>query len=902
MNRREFLRQTGAAAGVAAILGSGVRAAEQVVAGGFGRVAILVEPANSHPTATPAQWALGQLKQALVARGFSVRNCARLEDLEPGEFGIVVAGRDAAAALETGIDLPAGPEVLAIAPAMRSGRELLAIMGNDTRGFVYALNEIADAVALGADPRAALRPGAPRVEQPANRVRGVMRLFASEVEDKVWFNDRDFWREYFALLAAQRFNRFNLALGLGYDQPIGLTDTYFYFAYPFLVDVPGYKVRAVGLPDVERDANLAMLRWISDEAAAHGLDFQLGLWTHAYRWIDSPRVNYVIEGLTPDTHAPYCRDAMALVLQECPNITGVTIRIHGESGVPEGSYDLWRTIFDGCTRAGRTVALDLHAKGLDQPTLDAALATGAPLTISPKFWAEHMGLPYHQAAIRPTELPTGRPGRGPFTQSEGARSFLRYGYGDLLRENRRYAVVHRIWPGTQRVLLWGDPTFAAAYGRVASLCGSAGCEVFDPLSFKGRKGSGLPGGRDGYADTSLRAAGADFEKYRLTYRLWGRLLYNPETAPDIWERKWRADYGPLAGADAGKALELASRILPLVTTAHCPSAANNNYWPEMYVNMAVVDTGGSTEPYTDTPKPIRFGTVSPLDPQLFATVEEHAGDLLGWENGAKYSPAEVSQWLEILANDANAALDLAVEKHANPRAPAFRRFTIDVRVLIGLGRFFAQKLRAAVMFAVYQRSGEMAMKEPAVGAYHAARSEWARVVELTTGVYVPDVGYGEGWFQRGHWSDRLPAIDRDIAAMKAAPVPKTTIALDPAKVDAIFRKILAPPARKVDAVHRAPASFAPGTAIVLELAAPEVAAKGTVKLLYRRMHQAESWRDLEMDRAAGVFRAAIPGDYAGADYPLQYYFEVTDAQGRTAMFPGLGPELTRTPYFVLRPA
>lgn len=42
-------------------------------------------------------------------------------------------------------------------------------------------------------------------------------------------------------------------------------------------------------------------------------------------------------------------------------------------------------------------------------------------------------------------------------------------------------------------------------------------------------------------------------------------------------------------APAEAALASASRILPLVTTAHHPSAANNRYWPEMYTNMPVGD-------------------------------------------------------------------------------------------------------------------------------------------------------------------------------------------------------------------------------------------------------------------------------------------------------------------------
>ena len=107
------------------------------------------------------------------------------------------------------------------------------------------------------------------------------------------------WPAYFTMLAGQRFNRFNLTLGLGYDYPNPVFDCYLHFAYPFLVKVPGYDVRAAPLPDGERDLNLEMLRYISDEAAARGLDFQLGLWTHGYQPPKGSHPNYTIEGLTP---------------------------------------------------------------------------------------------------------------------------------------------------------------------------------------------------------------------------------------------------------------------------------------------------------------------------------------------------------------------------------------------------------------------------------------------------------------------------------------------------------------------------------------------------------------------------------------------------------------------------
>ena len=45
------------------------------------------------------------------------------------------------------------------------------------------------------------------------------RLFVSDIEDKPWFYEKAFWQEYLSMLMTQRFNRFSLTLGLGYDSP-----------------------------------------------------------------------------------------------------------------------------------------------------------------------------------------------------------------------------------------------------------------------------------------------------------------------------------------------------------------------------------------------------------------------------------------------------------------------------------------------------------------------------------------------------------------------------------------------------------------------------------------------------------------------------------------------------------
>ncbi len=870
LDRREFLKRAGVA---------GLGLAENSAAQSRG-VSIVLDPKDAVASAAPGKWAAETLRQALAGRRIKARIVASAAEAGSGDLRIVAGGPAA--------ETPKSAEAFAIAP----GR----VSASDARGLVYGLLELADRVRYASDPLAALQPRQTTAEKPANIIRSIARCFESDVEDKPWFHDRAMWREYLSMLAENRFNRFSLTLGLGYNFPRNVTDVYFYFAYPFLLSVPGYNVRANPLPDSERDRNLEALRFIGEETVARGLQFQLGLWTHAWQWVDSPRANYIIEGLTAENHAPYCRDALQALLKACPSISGVTFRVHGESGIPEGNYSFWQTLFDGIVRSERLVEIDMHAKGMDQKMIDVALATGMPVNISPKYWAEHMGLAYHQAAIRELEMPPREKVEGTFALSSGSRRFLRYGYGDLLAENRKYGVLHRIWPGTQRVLLWGDPALASGYGRYASFCGSAGVELCEPLSFKGRMGSGTPGGRLAYADASLNT-GYDWEKYLYTYRVWGRLTYNPDADPESWRRFLRKQY-QAAAQDVEPAVANASRILPLITTTHGASGSNNTYWPEIYTNMPIVDET-RPHPYRDSPAPRRFGTVSPFDPQLFSRVEDFAEELLRGERSGKYSPLDVAAWLDEYATTAAKHLKQAESKLGGKQSADFRRLAADVAIQSGIGTFFAAKMRAATLWALYNHTGDRDALQEALKAYRVARTAWAEMANRAKGVYVQDITYGPGRNLRGHWLDRLPAIDQDISDMEKRPA---AVSESSDKIRDAVRAVLArPEVPRVACRHTPAARFRPGEPLEIELSLDKSNGR-TVRLHYRRVNQAELWRTQDLDWRDNRYRGVIRGDYTQSPFPLQYYFELRDGPGKAWLYPGFDATVSNQPYFVIRGA
>jgi hypothetical protein len=950
MKRREFLKVAGAAS-------AGAMAHGAIAQAGRG-CTIVIDGSDPVAGAPPVQWAAEQLRAALAAKGALCRivisSSGSSDRVRGSAFYVLVnssalapGGKasvgPATASLRSAEKTPAGKtpaetataqnasagktslasashlsawhpgaESFALTPGRYAGIPATIVSGSDVRGCVYGLLEMAERVRFAADARIGLRLTEPILEKPANDVRSVGRYFCSELEDKAWLYDRDFWLGYLDLLAACRFNRFCLAFGLEYDFPKGVTSDYLHFPYPYLVSVPGYDVRVmqlaaadgtvlpapVAVGERERKMNLDALKFIATQTAARGLHFQLGIWTHAYQWTDSPNAYHRIEGLTAATHAEYCRDALAMLLKECPEIQGLTLRVHGESGIPEGSYGFWRTLFEAMKACGRTIEIDMHAKGVDETMIGIAKATGMPVKLGAKYSAEHQSLGYQQADIRALEIPKAvHEALGPFSLSSGLRLFTRYGYGDFLRAGSPYKLLFRLWPGTQRHLLSADPDMASAYGRTAHFCGAVGLDLMEPLTFKGREGSGHAGGRCAYADASLNPK-ADWEKFELYYRVWGRRLYDPDANAEAWRRWLRSQFGTAAMA-VETAVANASRILPLLTSAHLPSASNHSFWPEMYTNMPIV-RAGEPSPYSDTPEPRCFGTVSPLDPQLFATIDEHVADEMGGAANPKYSPIEVAQWIEDCATAASTALDEVRRKTVARRTATFRRVEADVEIQIGLGWFFASKLRGGVLYSIFEQSQETEAGRKAIDEYAGAREAWAGMAAKAAAIYQADVSYGSTPMRRGHWNDRLSAIDKDIEAVvervKGVERPDVS-SLDTRH--AIGEATGAPGRPELACDHKPPMSFEADVPLTIALTVLVPEEVTSIRLHYRHVDQAERWQRVEMRGDGGSFTAAIPADYMKADFPLEYYFDLVGKSGASRMEPAFNATLSNQPYYTV---
>jgi hypothetical protein len=813
------------------------------------RVALVVDA----PLPPSARQALTDLERALRKRGLEPVRHEVLTQKGPKTFVIGLAGSSAAVdklLAENRIALPKQAESLCL---QKVPDDRILVAGSDARGLSYALLEAARAIELapnGRDPLAAV-PSA--VETPFLRERSMtMHLFNADLE-AAWYFSEQFWRDYFTMLAGNRYNNFTLTFS---DQT-----NYLAPLYAYLVDVPGYaKVLAKGLTAQQRERNLKMLKRITELAQERGLEFTLGIWAQGpvAAYPGKALVENLPQGLD---FANYCGQGLKLVLQACPAISGVQFRMNAESGVPEEKQaEFFTVMFRAIRDCGRPIRLDLRFKGLRPETIRAALELGFRLTVSFKFWCEHMGLPYHP------------------TVADRHYRESRYSYGSALASPRDYRVVYQLWSvGSQRLLLWGDPEYAARFARSCRLGDGDGFEVFAPLTNKGYGNE--PGTWRLFAEPSHEVGSWEFERYWYFYLVFGRLAYNPEAEPEIWRRELHHRFGATAG-DVEAAYRHASQIIPFITATHLPSAGEWRWWPEM-------DTGGRLTEYMH---------VQPSDTAQFyairawkrtpnwhletwdETIPGYVDDAIKGRLQGKMTPAAISRKLLHFAEQTEQSLARVKARTTGPQSAEQRGTGLDLGVLAQVARFHAEKTRAATHLAFFEMTAEPGRLPAALHHAEAALEAWQRIVTLTDRTYYDKLVFGiprghphsrGGMHHSGHWKDRLPEVEEDVAFLKRL--------LKQHRGAGKEYKVFSgetPLAEVPQFEHRPLTTVQPGRDLDVSVRVVSQVPVRQVLLHYRPLDQTADWKQIVMQpQADGRWHVTVPGMEILPRWDFMYYFE-----------------------------
>jgi len=818
-----------------------------------------------------AEKAVGELREIAAAKKSTARRTIVV--------GLGTQASEIAAALK-GAELTLAPQPEALAVAKLDDKKLV-VVGQDDRGLAYAVRDVARAVELNSadDPFLGIESTA---ETPFLRVRNVsVHLFNADVE-REWYFAEKFWNDYFRTLSRSRFNNFTLTFC---DQT-----NYLCPPYAFLVEMPEYpQVRVEGVTGEERAKNLAMLGRISELAESYGIDFNLALWMQAPvpRWSAPVLVHDLPTGLKL---AEYCALGLRRILEACPSIRGVQLRMNEEAGVAaDQQTDFYRPMFQAMKAVGRPFRLDLRYKGLQQATIDAALAEKLDVTVSTKFWAEHFGQPYHPTVV----------------DSHWAKD--RYSFGTMLKKPLRHRVTYQLWNvGSQRLTLWGDPQYAADFARSCTLGGGEGFEVFAPLTNKGY--GDAPGAWPVIKDPKYRVGRWEQDRYWMFYLAFGRMGYNPETQPEAWRREFRHRFGKEAAPHAERAYAAASQVLPWITTALLPGASEWSWWPEM-------DTGGDL---------LTYSYIQPSDTGRFAPMRTWL-KTPGWRweewdaLTTKPEGRHDASYLVLKLTDAAQAIASAWrDAGAVPHEvdAEWRITDVDLRLLAGLAEYHAHKIQAARALAMRQSAVELLgqtaenISLEAVAGYELQRSleAWQKVVAATDGVYHDNLVFGiaadsprskNGHHHTGHWRDRLKELEID-------PLRRAVVASD----SRLFIRPKRDDLAQVD--HTPPVSFKPGEPLEIELVTrrnasskpfDESAELFQVKLHFRSLEQTRLWRTVAMETFSKLDRharwsAKIPADELDRPYDVQYFFTFGPEREPTRQWPEPADNGGQ-PYFVV---
>ena len=681
--------------------------------------------------------------------------------------------------------------------------------------------------------------------------------------------DEKYWQRYFDLLASSRINNFIVIFGYengGFMAPL----------YPYFFNVPEYPgVELVGITPAQQARNTAAFKAMMRIAHERGIDVTAGIWDHIYRGgvqgggipgaaeAAGKRTPGLVWGVTADNLGGYTKAALRRFLNVFPELDAIQFRMHDESGLKhEEMAGFWHEVFSFIKAARPNLRIDLRVKDLPDAVINDALDQGLQARVNTKYWMEQLGLPFHPTHVN--------------TENQHDR---RHGYADLLRYPQRYHVQWQVWTGgTTRLLLWGDPEYVRRFAASARLYDGNSFEMNEMLATKmlGEPHDAPP---IPILNPSYRYYDYEFERYWAFYRMWGRLMYNPQTAPEVWQTEFEARFGPETGVHMMKALEAASRVLPRIVAG----AYRYQYFPT---------TRGWAEMNHQDSLP-KFATAENSDIQQFENPRDEARSILQDADTPMRRPQETSRWFAQKASEVSSEISLAEKAIGARPGNEFLSTTADLRILAGLARYYAARLPAAVAYSVYKESGDTTAFDQAITGEKGAVEAWRGIAAAAGDIYNDHLAFGAravGF--RQHWSEELALLEQDLAALET----------ERAKVESKPGRKLAPrdPNLKPPVVSLVPPAAAePGRdlRITAKVAAPEQVK--WMRLRYRHVSQYEDYQTAEMttlNAKTGSYSAAIPAAFIDPKWDLMYFVEVVGKNGAGRMYPDLECEM---PYVIV---
>lgn len=253
-----------------------------------------------------------------------------------------------------------------------------------------------------------------------------------------------------------------------------------------------------------------------------------------------------------------------------------------------------------------------------------------------------------------------------------------------------------------------------------------------------------------------------FERQWLFYKLWGRLLYNPETSDEVFEAEFKRRYGS-EGKNLLQAYSLASSTqLRLASLYDCG-------WDFTLYGEGFMALQGDSTKYISVKRLISH---PPLAPD-YVSVSNYVKTL---NDGGSFPDDKITPPIlsEMLKNDCNKALKLVdgIETTGNT---ALMYEVADIRAWANLGLHLSEKLKGAVSLQQFYTDGNEKNRQESIQHLENALAYWDAVIEITRPIYkdMPLTHYNGSSHDRNdnnlfHWALIRPEVANDIEIAKRA--------------------------------------------------------------------------------------------------------------------------------------
>lgn len=634
------------------------------------------------------------------------------DSLERAQHSVVLSPHQHDFTIKLGVTADHGPEAYII----ESAEKRLTIQGGDKRGLIYGVLAVAEQLRNGRD----IESIPSQREKPALPFRAIKHNLpwdsyrSSSALDLHYETARDveYWQAFLDMMAENRFNA--LTLWNLHPFPYMIKARNFPKATPFSdEELAEWRklYRAIFAMAKERGIDTYLVNWnvLVSKAFADAHDLEGNNYFPFYKG----QADYVGEAQTSEIVKRYTKESVTQVLDEYPDLTGFGFSFGEQMGgmTPRERQD-WmdETMIAGMRAADRSSKMIFRApfsaglgqggstdKATEELTREAIEKLGnefdGPIWMEIKFnWSHGHSTPdlvkVHGGELKDTYF---NPAPGNYKVAWMLRNedffALRWGHPGFIREhlarNTRQDYVGGYFVGSESYIPAKD-YFTA---------------INEPVDWT-------------YA----------FERQWLFYKLWGRLLYNPETPDSVFEAEFVRRYGE-AARPLLKAYALASE-----TQLNFATSIDFTWDFTIYGEGMLVLSEDGLQPMSVRrliiQPPLRSDWLSVKD----FVARRAAGEKISADTVTPLALADRMQ------ADGKKALAM-VSGIATVDDPSLMYEVADVKIWARLGLYYAEKLRGAVALQTFLTTGNKAEKRSAVVHLEKSLAFWDDVIAITRPLY-----------------------------------------------------------------------------------------------------------------------------------------------------------------------